>query len=150
MPHQSLQKRNIIPGAKTVRTKSAFLCKPERVTLTDSDGGPCTSETHLAHLRSYKTVRVRLVSHHSLTRCSMEPYLSYQANLRDSSHPKITNHYSFCLLAQFLGVKHGKLGNKLPISIKRKFMADLVHLPIFILSLNQTHQKLIELKNTSV
>ncbi len=40
--------------------------QPSFVTVTDSDQDRLASETHLAHLRSYKTVRVQLVIHHSL------------------------------------------------------------------------------------
>lgn len=112
-PIKVSKKLNIIPGAKTVRTKSAFLCKPERVTLTDSDGDRRTSEMHLAHLRSYKTVRVCLVSNHS-ARCSVGTVslLPRKPERRKSCHPQITHHYSFCLPARFISVINEPFANK--------------------------------------
>lgn len=94
------------------------------MTVTDSDQDRLTSETHLAHLRSYKTVRVQLVSHHSLVMlCGNVSPLPGKAE-RQQPHTV----YSSCLAAglHLITVKYGKLGNA-HTEIEKIYIDDLLN-----------------------
>lgn len=75
------------------------------MTVTDSDQDRLTSEKYLAHLISYKTVKVQLVSHHSSAMLcgTISPLLGEAVK-------KTPHHYSSCLAAglQLITVKMAK------------------------------------------